>query len=56
MTRELMYKIKEFAKINNLLTDENIKVTAEHPYMAVTNPWMDESYRFELKNSEAVKT
>ncbi len=55
MTKELLHKIKEFAPINNLFTDEEIKVTAEHPYMAVTNPWMDQSCRFELKNSEAVK-
>jgi len=56
MTKELLHRIKEFAPINSLLTDEEIKITAEHPYMAVTNPWMDKSGRFELKNSEAVKT
>lgn len=56
MTKEMMHRIKGFAPINNLLTDEEIKITAEHPYMAVTNPWIDESARFELKNSEAVKT
>lgn len=56
MTKEMLYRIKAFAPINNLLTDEEIKITADHPYMAVTNPWMDQSNRFELKNSEAVKT
>ena len=55
MTQELLYRIKQFAPINNLLTDEEIKITAEHPYMSVTNPWIDESGRFELKNSEAVR-
>lgn len=55
MTKELLFKIKEFAQVNNHFEDEEIKVTAYHPYMAVTNPWMDGSYRFELKNSKAVK-
>ena len=56
MTKEWLWEIKEFAKINALFTDEDVKVTAEHPNVAVSNPWMDASYRNELKNSEAVRT
>ena len=54
MTPDILQRIKEYARINQQLTEEYM-IVAEHPYMAVSNPWIDESGRFELKNIEAVK-
>lgn len=47
-------EIKRFANIT--WGDEEREVVADHPETAVTNPWMDESARFELDDIEAVKT
>ncbi len=55
MAPEMIRQIKEYAKINYRLEDENEQITAEHPYMAVTNPWIDSSGRFDLDNAGAVK-
>ena len=54
MTPDILQRIKEYTRINQQLTEEYM-IVAEHPYMAVSNPWIDESGRFELKNLEAVK-
>lgn len=56
MTKELLDKIKIFAEENWMKDpDEPDVIKADHPEIAVTDPWLDESGRFPLTDEEAVK-
>lgn len=54
MKNYLLDAVKEFAEYNFNLPDEE-QVTVETEFVNLSNPWMDQSGRFELTDYEAVK-
>lgn len=54
MTKEELNKVKEFAALNFCLPEE-VQVFVETEEFNVTNPWMDQSARFDLTDDGAVR-
>ena len=50
---EALDKVKEFAEENMGL--EKPTIIGKHPWIAVSNPWYDESARFELSDEDALE-
>ena len=49
-------EIRKFAEENFAADDDSQKLAVEICDVAVSNPWMDESGRFELTDEQAVQT